>query len=60
LQPGGKEKRRGSNFSRELEELDAVDRTSDARGCGRWWTLGTALDQRRLTRTAAALLDGSA
>ena len=33
----------------------------DTRGCaGRRWTLGTALDQRRLTRTAATLLDGSA
>jgi hypothetical protein len=37
-----------------------VDRTSDARGCGRRWTLGTAMDRRRLVRTAVALLDGSA
>jgi hypothetical protein len=47
-------------FSRELGELDARW-TDEAWGCvGRRWTLGTALDRRRLARTAAALLNGSA
>ena len=49
-----------SNSQRELGEVCRCG-PDDTRGCaGRRWTLGTALDQRRLTRTAATLLDGSA
>jgi hypothetical protein len=55
-----KEKKKFSNSQRELGELCRCG-PDDTRGCaGRRWTLGTALDQRRLTRTAATLLDGSA
>jgi hypothetical protein len=63
LQTGWKRKKK---FSKALELFRAnwknlMRWTSDARGCaGRRWTLGTALDRRRLARTAAALLDGSA
>ena len=58
--------KRKKKFSKALELFRAnwknlMRWTSDARGCaGRRWTLGTALDRRRLARTAAALLDGSA
>jgi hypothetical protein len=57
-----KEKRRRLELLARTSNLkkDSM-RADDARGCaGRRWTLGTALDQRRLTRTAATLLDGSA
>ena len=55
-----KRKKKFSNSQRELGELCRCG-PDDTRGCaGRRWTLGTALDQRRLTRTAATLLDGSA
>jgi hypothetical protein len=55
-----KEKKKFWNSQRELGELCRCG-PDDTRGCaGRRWTLGTALDQRRLTRTAATLLDGSA
>ena len=55
-----KKKKKFSNSQRELGELCRCG-PDDTRGCaGRRWTLGTALDQRRLTRTAATLLDGSA
>ena len=60
-------RRTGVEKKKEVLELSArtgrirCARPDDARGCaGRRWTLGTALDQRRLTRTAATLLDGSA
>ena len=55
-----KRKKKFENSQRELGELCQCG-PDDTRGCaGRRWTLGTALDQRRLTRTAATLLDGSA
>jgi len=45
---------------RELEELMHLTGPATLGGAGRRWTIGTALDRRRLARTAAALLDGLA
>jgi len=57
----GRKEKRSFGTSRANWESSMRAWADDAWGCvGRRWTLGTALDRRRLARTAAALLDGSA